>query len=264
MQIQATDIAEFRAAQAAIGGLAVADLRDVWAPLNLSNPERVRDALLQTVPAITTQWGETSAVIAAEWYGDMRADAGVVERYSPRMAEVVAAVAAEQSVRFSAAHLWTANPGQMLLYLEGAVTKFAMQPGRDTITENVEQDPDAVSWRRMASPDACAYCAYMVTIVREGNPMEQHEKYHPGCRCTPVPVFEGQIAPWQVNAIEWADIFDRAADDINVERQKLPGWHTMRRPDRSKHYPEYQITTKNILARARRIAPHMFRDGVRA
>lgn len=163
MRIAATDVAEFRAAQAAIGDLAVADVRDFWSMLNLERPESVRDALLELVPAVTTQWGESSALYAAEWYGDMRSTLNVPGSFRPVMGATAAVEWVQRQVRFGAQHLFTSTPGQMLLFLEGPVIRYTLEGGRNTIIESVAADPQAVGWQRIARPDACKFCRFLMS-----------------------------------------------------------------------------------------------------
>lgn len=163
MRILAADIAEFRAAQAAIGSLALADVRDFWDLLDLGRPEAARNALLEVVPAVTTQWGEVSAAQAAEWYGDMRSTVGVTGSFRPVMGATAAVEWVQRQVRFGAQHLFTNNPAQMLLFLEGPVIRYTLEGGRNTIIESVAADPQAVGWQRIARPDACKFCRFLMS-----------------------------------------------------------------------------------------------------
>lgn len=257
------DLQELRLAQSELSDRAVRDVQRYWGTLDLDRPERARNGLLEFVPAVTAAYGEGSATVAADWYDDMRVGVGARQRFAAAPASAVAVNRVQDSVRYGARHLFTENPGQMLLFLGGAVQGFVQQPGRETIQQNATRDPASHGWRRRASADACAYCAYMAVVLDQPNYERAASKYHDGCRCVPVMVFAGSELPEQPNGDEWRGVFDQARADILREREQLPGWRTMRRGDRSRRYPEYQVTTKNILARARRMQPSLFRDGVR-
>ena len=49
------------------------DLRGLMATMNLSNPEAVKATLMEIVPALVREYGDLSAIAAAEWYEEIRA-----------------------------------------------------------------------------------------------------------------------------------------------------------------------------------------------
>src|SRR5881392_704504 len=105
-----SDVQQLRAEYKAIRGLVERDLRELWASLDLSRPEAARDVLLQVVPALVDSYGDAAAAVAAEWYDDMRAAAGVRGRFRALPQESVYLTAAEGTVRRAAGDLFTENP----------------------------------------------------------------------------------------------------------------------------------------------------------
>ena len=49
------------------------DLRGLMATMNLSNPEAVKATLMEIVPVLVREYGDLSAIAAAEWYEEVRA-----------------------------------------------------------------------------------------------------------------------------------------------------------------------------------------------
>src|SRR5690625_3020852 len=80
------DIDEFYAAQNALSARAVRDLRDFWDGLDLDQPKVAKQQLVTAVPVLTTAYGEASAVLAADWYDDMRLTERAPGRFRALMA----------------------------------------------------------------------------------------------------------------------------------------------------------------------------------
>lgn len=192
------EVAALRQANAGIVALLLRDLDAFWASLDLSKPERVRDALVEYLPVLVAQYGELAAVVAADWFDQLRLDAvasgaiagaasAVAFRSTP--APVVPAVAVVKQVRFGAQHLFTDNPEQTLKFLQGESQKYALQPGRDTITRNAGADRKAVGWQRVTRAGSCDFCQ---RLSRRGAVYQQatatFESHH-ACNCVAVPVW---------------------------------------------------------------------------
>ena len=99
----AEEVELLRRANAEISRTVKAELDDFLATVSYSRPEAVRDALLQIIPALIEEYGSIAAVASAEWFERTYGVAPVVASTPPR-------VAAEKSVRYAAAALWTPTP----------------------------------------------------------------------------------------------------------------------------------------------------------
>lgn len=186
----ASDAATLRRAHARIAGLAERDLDRFWATLDLSRPERARDQLLDFVPALTTVYGEAAAVVAADWYDELRAAEGVRGRFTSVMAAPFAVDAVQARVRFGAAHLFTDTPDAMKPFLSGAVQKYVLQPGRDTVAVSAVEDPVASGWQRVTQGETCRFC---VGLAARGAVYRQESAAfaaHGHCDCTAVPSWD--------------------------------------------------------------------------
>lgn len=218
-------IDEFRAANRTLSARAERDLLAFWATLDLTKPERARDALLRFIPTLTTLYGQGAATVAADWYDELRA----VERIPGRFAATVAAPFAtdyvEQRVRFGAAHLFTDAPSEMLPFLDGVVQEYVLQPGRDTIQQSAKADPRAVGWHRETSPGACKFCRM---LAGKGGVYHKESSAtfaaHGDCNCSARPSWDAD-AP-QVPAVAYVastrmdKLRARAASgDVSAQRQ---------------------------------------------
>lgn len=195
-----TDVALIRAANQGLVNLALRDLNAFWASLNLDRPEAARDALLRFLPELTARYGEGAATVAADWYDDLRLDAGVQPGFRAQVAEPVPAVAVRRRTRFGAQHLFTDLPGQTLTFLSGAVTKYVLQPGWETIIQSSIADPAAVGWRRETRPGACDFCRMLAG--RGGVYKESTVRFaaHDDCGCVAVPSWDASAPEVDVMA----------------------------------------------------------------
>lgn len=166
------------------------ELRRFWAALDLERPERVRDELLSFVPALTAAYGAAGAVVAADWYDEVRAAEGVPGRFRAVMAEPFPDEFVQARVRYGARHLFTEAPGRALPFLTGAVQEYVIQPARDTISRSSMADPRASGWHRQAQADACSFCRMLVG--RGGVYRRESAAFaaHAHCNCVAVPSWD--------------------------------------------------------------------------
>lgn len=197
--VTATAAQEFRLAQVGIGSLVERDLAAFWSSLDLSRPELARDALMAFVPSLTQTYGESAAVVAADWYDEMRAAAGAPGRFRAVMFVPDTTEVAERTVRRAAAALFTDNPGETLWMINGKATKYALAGSRQTIITSTERDPRTVGWQRVTRPGACDFCQMLAgrggVYKRTTVAFAAHGGARGGqCRCAAVPSWD-QDAP---------------------------------------------------------------------
>lgn len=191
----ASDVEALRAANRELVRRVERDLNGFWASLDLSKPERVRDALLRFVPALTTAYGDAAAVVAADWFDAVRASEGVPGRFRAGLAAAFPAEFVESRVRFGAGHLFTADPGQTLVFLAGAVQEYVLQPGRDTVARAAVEDPAASGWERRVRGDGCRFCRGLASRGAVYRKETAGFASHGHCTCVAVP-------SWDPNAPE--------------------------------------------------------------
>lgn len=186
----AFEVQKFKADSALLVGHAKADLERFWSAIDLSNPAAARDALLQFTPVLTAEYGELAAALAADWYDDLRALAGITDTFTAQLAGTVATDVVEARTRFGAQHLWTPVPDQTLSFLAGATAEYVLQPGRDTIAHNAARDPRASGWHRQTRPGSCDFCRLLAG--RGGVYKKVTAKFaaHGDCNCVAVPSWD--------------------------------------------------------------------------
>lgn len=162
----------FRTAQARLVTLGQAQLRDLLSAFGpSSNPVTVRDALLRYFPDFMTAFGDTAAVLGADFYDmvrDLPPSAGTVRTVFAQPAKVKQS---EGVVRWSVDALFAAEPSWQSFEsaLLGASQRLILQPSRETIDLLARTDVQsgrvaAVGWSRNVHPGrarsgkSCDFC----------------------------------------------------------------------------------------------------------
>lgn len=132
------------------------------------SPSETRAALFAATPLIAAEYTTGSSALALEWYEELREAAEAVQRFSPAPLVLVtdddlAAIVAETTsalydIERGIEEDLEAALTESLELLEAEIVEEVAQAYRDTITGNVERDPEAVGWRRFARPEACKFC----------------------------------------------------------------------------------------------------------
>lgn len=163
----ATQVAEFRQANRALVTLAQRDLQDFWSAMNLSgDPARVRDELLGFFPDLMQAYGDTAAVLGADWYDLLRDVPASAKSFEAVLAQPASAVQAQESARWGIGPLFTGDPDAALSQLLGATQRLVMQPGRDSIWDSAARDPVRTGVARV--PSGVTTCKFCVMLASRG------------------------------------------------------------------------------------------------
>ena len=195
-------------------------LAEFFRSLDLSKPELVRDALLEVVPAITDQFGDLSATVAAEWFEQQRAKE-IGGSFSATLGADDSLARVEGSVRWASGEMFRDNPQGTLDLLTGAVQRHVTYAGRDTIARNVMLDPRRPRWAHVPSGNnPCAFCVVMASrgwVYKSAKKANLHSQFHDHCHCQ-------VVASWDhINAhIEGYDP-DRFYDMYAMSREDTLG-----------------------------------------
>lgn len=179
-----------RLAQAGVRALVVRDLEAMFGSLNLARPEHARDALRAYMPALVRQYGESAAAVAADWYDETRAAAGVPGRYRAQMAASPYEDATEGLVRRASGALFTEQPAGALATLAASAPKYVLAAGRQTIMTSTARDPQASGWQRVTRADACGFCLMLAGRGAVYKDSTAHFASHGDCNCAAVPSWD--------------------------------------------------------------------------
>jgi len=182
-------------AQASQAGLAVVVTREVDQAWHLLNPSDLQSTLPQfktAVLALSHRYGLASGALAAQFYQQMRRDAGIRGRAPLLVADPARAEQVNRVIDWATGPLWgQSDVPAAQTKVRGAAEKMVLDVGRRTIIDTVHHDPAATAWARIAEPGACEFC---VLLAGRGSIYKQDTagfQSHDHCRCHAAPIFTG-------------------------------------------------------------------------
>lgn len=174
-------------------GLARRDLRDFWGALNLSgDPARVRDELLLFFPELVQAYGDTAAVLGADWYDLLRDVPASADSFKAILAAPVTAAHASDQARWAVGPLFEENADEALARLSNAVQWSVMKPARDSFAGSSWRDPVRTAWARV--PSGATTCRWCVMLASRGADYAdavsagRMNEFHSNCDCVQVPI----------------------------------------------------------------------------
>lgn len=234
------DLNRLTAAQRELVRMAQNELRGFFSTVDLTRPERVRDALLEIVPLLTREYGELVATVAAEWFEQVHPGTFLAQT----AAETFPSAGVTENVRYHAGSLFTDDPYAALSGISGAMQRFILYSGRTTVARNVQLDPSNPRFGRVPTgAKTCAWCSLLasrgfVYLTRESAGIVASD-YHDDCDC--------QIVP------EWGSGSSHIA---GYDPDRLYDQYLQARDASGSGDP------KDIAASMRRMFPDDFTDGV--
>jgi hypothetical protein len=237
------DVVDLRQRNAAVVKLSNRALDNYWSTLDLSKPEAARDALVEFVPQLVGLYGQAAATVAADWYENIRAR-DVDGTYSASLADSPPAEQVQESVRYQAGQLFTDNPESMLVSMSGAVQRYVVNTGRETIRANAGGDPAKPRYARIPTgAKTCAFCSLLASrgfVYASESTAGEFDKYHHKCDCQAVADFSDDPRIEGYDPAQLYDLYQSA-------RAATPG-----------------KSINEIAAEMRRQFPDKFTDGIGA
>lgn len=169
------------------------ELTRFWGLTDLSNPQAVRNDLIELIPALVDRYGDVAGEVALEWYENVRAKVAGLPRYSARLADGMSHDDVVSSTRWAAGALWGDDPDQTLRVLQGSLDRWVKYAGRATIARNIADDPANPRWAHVPSgAKTCAFCTMLASRGWVYHSKDTAIKAHAHCRCYAVPKFDPQ------------------------------------------------------------------------
>lgn len=141
------------------------------------------------------------------------------------------------------------------------VDKMVGDVFRETIAGASYDDKDAIGYQRVASPDACAFCA--MVCLNEYTSFEEDGGYHDNCGCTTIPIFNGlgSFRPSYYDEFQ-SELEAARANIVDLKEMLYPKWEAQWKADGGrmgknlnrdflKANPQASINTKNLVAQIR-------------
>src|SRR5690606_30297364 len=181
----AADVAAYAAAQDDVVALAHAELVRWWADLDVSDGRAAAGALEAFLAELVAAYGSVAAALAADFYDQLRDEAGAPGRFRADLADPVPAGQAEAAARWAAGPLFGGDGAQAAL--------------------NVSRDPAKPGWARVPRGRGCAFCRMLAgrgAVYTSAKAARGMRAYHDHCKCSAVPVWRGQSLPYDADALE--------------------------------------------------------------
>jgi hypothetical protein len=218
-------------------GIRARVLRQLWLVWALFSPDDIESSWERIEPAVlalTLGGAQQSAALSATYYRMLRQIRGVRGEAPVRLAQL-----RPEDVLF---FLMLAGPRtaqalratgrldvfeQTFATLAGQVARSVLDGGRQTITDSVAADRQAVGYTRLTGAKPCAFCAMLASrgpVYKTAASAEQRSRdndaYHLHCACTAEPVYSHDD-PWPGRAREFRDMWNSLDGDRLAFRRQL-------------------------------------------
>jgi hypothetical protein len=224
-----------RRQQLALRAAAVNAIIPLWKLFDIASIDASWAAIEPALLAIITAGRTASAEVAANYYTAIRAVEGVPGRFTPPLLtdtawqaaaavslRVMGPVAAKKAVAANRPNASTIA----LTQVSGAVSRYVLQGGRETLVQSVQQDSEQnsreIGWARVGSGRTCAFCAMLISRGAVYGERTGDFEAHDHCACTLEPEFSSD-APRTAQAKQYADQWAQADGDVTEFRRIIEG-----------------------------------------
>lgn len=190
------------------------------------DPAWLRNALMVTAPAIVADYSDAAAVLALEWYAEIRAESPVSTIYDPSPMKTVTDVDARAAV--ARAFDVDAEVARAVANLDGELEMLVADGFRETVVGNTREDPDAVGWKRHANLDACKFCLMLAAKGAVYTEDTARFAAHPNCYCIAGPAIGGKEIWAEATPMQY----------LASERERTPEQKKELRAYLNKNYPD--------------------------
>lgn len=229
-----------RLTQVRLGAVTKQQMQSAWPALDLENLDASFPDWLAEVDQIVGPARHLSSAAAGAYYSTFRQlELGTkVKPFKALLADPVDAETLKISMRVTGPVAIKTAIGQgvdletaaanALTQSSGAGVRHALAGGRDTISGTVASDPKALGWARVASGDACAFCAMLASRGPVYSEDTVDFEAHDHCTCSAEP-FYSTDQEWPANSNDYRDLYNQATagldggDLLNAFRQALDG-----------------------------------------
>ena len=182
---------EYRQANQSLVLLAQRDLRDFLSSFNLAgSPDVVRDALLEFFPELVTVYGDTAALLGADFYDALRNVPPSASSFRAVMAAPPIFAQSAGTVRWGVGPLWSeGGAAKASMRLAGGLQRLVMQSGRDTIWDSARRDSVRTAVARVPTgAKTCKWCTMLASrgaVYGSKASAGEENDYHDDCDCVP-------------------------------------------------------------------------------
>ena len=222
------DIRRHREAIATLTALARDDLTAGLRGVDPQDAARVAAVVRDRLPLLVATYTPAVSTVSADFYDVLRLDAEVEAAFAASVLAPPAAADLQESIGGWLTPLFaaTATPltsETLATTLDTIVDTLVAATDQQTVEANVAADPAAPRYARHASAGACTFCAMLASrgpdyvseqsatrvVVGRGK-RKLGEKYHEGCHCTAVPVWDKATYEEAPYVAQWREAYKDA------------------------------------------------------
>lgn len=171
-------------------GFAQSDLFAIWEQQFGADPVSTVNGLIDVLPDLVDTYGSAATALGADWYEEMRADAGVIGRFAAVTAVLPDRARSVSLARWGVEPLFSATPDVATARskVAGGLQRIIANADRATVTGSAVRDPRARGWRRAGS-GKCGFCQMLIGRGAVYKEATAQFKSHDHCGCIGVPVW---------------------------------------------------------------------------
>lgn len=185
-----------RRQQLALRKATIAQMERLWPALDWADLDRTYPGFAAEVAAVVAANRKVSSGLAAAYLRAFRVASGlsgdvriVVPPMAPEQFKTSLRVTSLVAAKKSAARLVDPREAMTnaLTQSSGAMSRLVLNGGRETVTQTIRGDSDAIGWRRVLGGGGCDFCKLLAGRVypRDNADFDAHGK----CGCTSEPVY---------------------------------------------------------------------------
>lgn len=220
--------AEQRQAVALLTSRATGDLDGLWPRLHEMDPEKLKGVLLEVLPAIFDGYGPAAASLAADWFEDLRADAGVKGRSAAVLAKEPVEAQWRNLIGRSVGGLFAPAPryDDVLTSLSGGLQRAVANQHRLTVVDSTQADPHSKGWRRIGVGENCRFCNMLIDrgAVYHGDTVTF--RAHDHCNCVAAPTWDDSLV--KVSGEPYRQSKHRPKSDAALKKRNQAAYAWMR------------------------------------
>ena len=214
-------VAEARQALIDLTTLTRRELFDLWQSLMGRPPDEVRDLLMGVLPTLGEEYGSAAAALAADWYDDLRLEAGVSGRFFAEPADLPDRGRYESLVKWGLAPLFREEPEPDVAFtlIEGGMQRTVADQHRLTVVEATKRDPQAKGWRRVGVGHNCGFCRMLIDRGHVYTEATVTFRSHDHCNCAAAPSWDANVVKVSPAAYEQSKNRPRSDKALKARNQ---------------------------------------------
>ena len=174
------------------------DLAEIAQALIDTPDEIKREAMLESMYGLVSDYGDAAAVESLGWYLALRAESvGLEDGFQPSLPEQLPEDVVQASTRWALGKLMGGEDlDKALTPLDGVLDRLVKKLGRESIVRAADSDPKRPRWARVPHGKTCAWCLMLASrgwVYLDARSAGAARQWHADCDCQIVPAWGDKI-----------------------------------------------------------------------